>query len=319
MPPRVVITRRLPREVEARAGRDYTVVLNEDDHPLSGAEIIARCEDADALLPCVADPLPQNVLNALPGSVKIIANFGVGLDHIDLAAAKSNGLTVTNTPGVLTEATADLALFLLIGAARRANEALAEVREGVWAGWGPTHMLGSGLQGKRLGIIGLGRIGQAVAARARAFGMVVHYHARHRRPPDQEAGARFHASLEGLLAVSDILMLTCALNDETRGLIDEAALARLPKGAILVNPARGELVDDDAVIAALEIGHLGAAGLDVFRGEPALDPRYRAHPKVLALPHIGSATIETRTAMGMLALDNLDAFFKGRTPPHKVL
>lgn len=319
MPHRVVITRVLPEEVEDRAAASYAATFNSDNHPMSAAEIITACKGADALLPCVADPLPADVIGALPASVKIIANFGVGLDHIDLEAAKARGITVTNTPGVLTEATADLALFLIIGAARRAAEGIQQVREGIWAGWAPTHLMGMGLAGKRLGIVGLGRIGQAVATRARAFGMDIHYHSRTRRAADAEQGAVFHDTLASLLPKADILLIACTATPETRGLINEEALARLPEGAVLVNIARGDIVVDDAVIAALEIGHLSAVGLDVFTGEPDLDPRYRASRKVLALPHLGSATIETRTAMGMLALDNIDAFLKGEVPPNKVV
>jgi len=315
---RLVISRRLPPQVEARARDTYDAVLNADDRPLTPEDMVKLCDGAAALLPCVADPLGEDLIAALPHSIQIIANFGVGTDHIDLGAATARGIVVTNTPGVLTEATADLALLLILGAVRRAAEGMSQIRNGIWTGWSPTHLLGQSLQGKRLGIVGMGRIGQAVAARARAFGMAVHYHNRHRLDGALEMGATFHDTLEGLLAVSDILSLHCAATVETRGLINAAALAAVPRGAVLINAARGDVVEDDAVIAALTEGHLSAAGLDVFRGEPKLDPRYLAHPNAFLLPHLGSATVEARTAMGIKALDNLDAFFRGETPPDRV-
>lgn len=316
MPPRVVITRRLPREVEVRARALFDVILNEGDQPLGHDDLLAQMDGADALLPCVADPLPAGLINALPSSIKIIANFGVGLDHLDLPAAHARGIMVTNTPGVLTEATADLAMLLLLGAARRAKEGMAQIANRAWPGWSPTHLLGTSLSGKRLGIVGMGRIGSAVANRARAFGMDIHGHSR--TTPRDLSGLTYHDTLEELLPLCDVLMLCCAATPETRHMIGKNELALLPLGAILINPARGDLVVDADVVAALESGQLAAAGLDVFEGEPTLHPAYRDLPQVFALPHLGSATMETRTAMGMLALDNLEAFFAGRTPPNLV-
>ncbi len=316
MLPRVVITRRLPREVEARAAATFDVALNMSDAPLTAEALLTMAAGADALLPCVADPLPASLINVLPASMRIIANFGVGLDHLDLTAAKTRGITVTNTPGVLTDATADIAILLLLGAARRAKEGLTQIREATWPGWSPTHLLGTSLAGKRIGIVGMGRIGKAVATRARAFGMEVHGHSRTR--PSDLLGISYHDTLDSLLGTSDVLMLCCSATPETRHMIDAAALARLPQGAILINPARGDLVVDEDVIAALNSGQLSAAGLDVFEGEPALHAQYRELPNVFALPHLGSATLETRTAMGMMALDNLEAFFAGGVPPHLV-
>lgn len=315
---RLVISRRLPPQVEARAQDTYDAVLNADDRPLSPDDMVKLCAGADAFLPCVADPLRADLIKALPESIRIIANFGVGTDHIDLSAAAAQGMVVTNTPGVLTDATADLTLLLILGAVRRAAEGMAQLREGTWPGWSPMHLLGQSLQGKRLGIVGMGRIGQAVATRARAFGMEVHYHNRRQLEQTCEGGATYHDTLEGLLAVSDVLSLHCAATAETRGLIDAAALAALPKEAVLINAARGDVVEDDAAIAALTEGRLSAAGLDVFRGEPRLDPRYLTLPNAFLLPHLGSATVEARTAMGMKALDNLDTFFRGETPPDTV-
>ncbi len=318
MAPRLVITRRLPEAVEERAKASFDAHLSSDDRVLSATEIIALADGADALLPCVADRLDAGLIDALPSSVKILANFGVGTDHIDLGAAKARGLVVTNTPGVLTDATADLTLLLILATARRAAEGVALIRENNWRGWGPTQLLGQGLQGKRLGIVGMGRIGRAVALRARAFGMEVHYHNRHRLPPHDEGNARFHQNLKNLLRHADVLSLHCAATDETRGLIDADALALLPQGAILINTARGDIVEDDAVIAALGSGALAGAGLDVFQGEPEIDPRYGKLGNTFLLPHLGSATVQARTAMGMMALTNLDAFFARTVPPNAV-
>jgi glyoxylate reductase len=318
MAPRLVITRRLPAPVEARAKASFDAALSPDDRALVRDEMVKLCEGAAALLPCVADRLDADVINAMPDTVRIIANFGVGTDHIDLEAARARKIAVTNTPGVLTEATADLTLLLILAATRRAREGTNQLHEGTWPGWSPTHLLGHALQGKHLGIVGMGRIGRAVAARARAFGLEIHYHNRTRLDAGLEADARYHDTLKGLLGTSDVLSLHCAATAETRGLIHTGTLTALPKGAVLVNTARGDIVDDDAVIAALRSGHLSAAGLDVFRGEPDIDPRYRELPNAFLLPHLGSATVEARTAMGMLALDNLDAYFRGETPPHLV-
>ncbi len=318
MPPRVVITRPLPQPVEARAVQIFDAVLATEDTPLTGDALLARLEGAAALLPCVADKLPRPMINALPASVKIIANFGAGLDHLDLAALAERHIAITNTPDVLTDATADIAMLLMLGAARRAKEGMTQIREASWPGWSPTHLLGSSLGDKRLGIVGMGRIGTAIASRARGFGMTVHYHGRRRTDAGVETGAIFHASLEELLGISDVLVLACAATTETRHMINAERLAHLPQGAILINPARGDLLVDEDVITALKSGGLAAAGLDVFDGEPDLRAEYRDLPNVFALPHLGSATLETRTAMGMLALDNLEAFFAGRTPPNLI-
>jgi len=319
MPPRLVITRQLPTPVEARAERDFEAQLSHEDVVLTASKIAALCQGADALLPCVADKLDADLINALPSTVKIIANFGVGTDHIDLTAAKARDITVTNTPGVLTDATADLTLLLILAASRRATEGTALLREGNWQGWGPTQLMGRGLQNRRLGILGMGRIGQAVAARATAFGMEIHYHNRKRLDGINEAGATYHATVESLARHSDILSLHCAATVDTKNILNADILKLLPTGAIVINTARGDLVDDDALIATLKNKSIAAAGLDVFKGEPQIDPRYATFSNVFMLPHLGSATMETRCAMGMLALDNLDAFFDGATLPNLVL
>ncbi|MCF4166634.1 D-glycerate dehydrogenase [Zavarzinia compransoris] len=303
----VLIARPLPAACEARLDALFSTRRPPGDGPHPLPELLARAEGCDGLLVTLTEKLDRAALAALPAGVRVIATMSVGFDHIDVEAARTRGIAVTNTPGVLTEATADLTLLLMLGAARRAKEAAALIAEDRWGPWSPTGLLGLDLGGRRLGILGLGRIGAAVARRARAFGMEIHYHGRRRAPPEIEADARYHPRLEDLLAVSDVLSLNAASTDATRGIINARTLALLPKGAILVNSARGDLVDDDALIEALQGGRLFAAGLDVFRGEPRIDARYRELPNVYALPHIGSATLETRTAMGMCAIDNLDA------------
>ncbi len=317
--PGVLVTRRLPEAVEERVERSYRAFLNAEDRVLPDDEIVARSADAAAILCCVRDSFTHALISRLSPSVRVLASVSVGTDHIDLAAAEDRGLRVTNTPDVVTEATADVALLLLLAAARRATEGQLLVRSGTWTGWAPTQLLCRGFDGKRLGIVGLGRIGRALAARARPLGLEIHYTDRSRLPPALEAGAQFHETLENLLPVSNFLSLHTPATAATRRLMDARTLALLPKGAVLVNSARGDLVDDDALIAALRSGHLFAAGLDVFAGEPAVHPGYRTLPNVFLLPHLGTATVETRTAMGFRALDNVDAVLAGREPPDGVV
>ncbi|HUF87408.1 MAG TPA: D-glycerate dehydrogenase [Thermohalobaculum sp.] len=316
--PVLLITRNLPEAVEARAARDYEVRLNPEDRVLSRDELIAACREADAVMPCHSEHFTAEVIAALPERLKVIANYSVGVDHVDLAAAKAKGIVVTNTPDVLSDATAEIAILLMLGAARRASEGDRMVREGRWKRWSPAFMVGRQITGKRLGIVGMGRVGQVVARRARGLDMEIHYHNRRRLEPDSAQGAVFHDTLEGLLAVSDVLSLHCPATRENRGMMNAAAFARLPAGAIFVNTARGALVDEDALIAALTSGHLFAAGLDVLRTEPGGNPGLAKLENVFLLPHIGSATSETRDAMGFRALDNLDAVFAGRAPRDRV-
>lgn len=317
--PVILVTRRLPDAVEDRLKRDYDARLNTDDEPYAPAALVAAADGADAVLVAPGDRIDAGVIVALPASVRAVATFSVGYDHIDVAAAKARGLTVTNTPGVLTEATADIALLLMLGAARRAGEGERLMRQGAWTGWTPTQLLGKHLDGRRLGIVGMGRIGQALAHRARALGMEIHYHNRRRLDPAEEAGATFHADADSLLAVADVLSLHCPASAETHHFLNAARISLLPAGAIIINTARGAVVDDEALIAALRSGRVWAAGLDVYEGEPAVHPAYRALPNTFLLPHLGSATEETRNAMGFRALDNLDAVFAGREPPHRVV
>jgi glyoxylate reductase len=311
---RVRVFRKLHDPVEARIADLFDATFNTDDAIMPAADLLGAADGFDGLLITPTEKCGAHTIAALPQGVRILSTFSVGYDHIDLDAAKARGIAVTNTPDVLTDATADITLLLLLGAARGASWGERMVRTGTWGAWAPTAPLGHGVTAKRLGIIGMGRIGRAVAKRARAFDMEIHYHNRSRLAADLEDGARFHASLGELLSVSDFLSINCASTAETRGMIDEAAIARLPPGAILVNSARGDIVDDDAVIAALQSGALAAAGLDVFRNEPDIDPRYRDLDNAFLLPHLGSATVETRIAMGMRAVDNLEAFFNGERP-----
>ena len=315
MPERTLLfTRRLPEAVERRAARDYRLIANPEDRPLTAEEIISRSEGADAVVCCVADKMSAAVFSRLPATVRIVASFGVGTEHLDLTAAKARGIVVTNTPEVLTDATAEAALLLLLGAARRAYEGQEVLRSGRWTGWTPTQLMGHQLSGKRLGIVGMGRIGQAMARRARGFGVEIHYTDQQRLPAAKEEGALFHPTVEELLPLSELLSLHAPSTPETRHLLDARRMALLPRGAIVVNSARGDLVDDEALIAALRSGQVGAAGLDVFQGEPAVNPGYRTLPNTFLLPHMGSATVETRDAMGFRALDNVDAVLSGRPP-----
>ncbi len=312
--PALWITRRLSDATLARAARDYEVTINHEDRTWSGDEIVARSADFDAIMPCHSEIFDADVAARLSDRVKIIANHSVGVDHCDLPALRARGITVTNTPDVLSDATAELALLLMLGAARRAVEGDRLVREGRWDSWSPAFMVGKQVSGARLGIVGMGRVGQAMARNARGLGMELHYHNRTRLPEDREQGAIWHESLDSLLEVSDFLSLHCPATPETTGLMNAERLARLPAGAVLVNTARGALVDEAALLEAIRSGHLAAAGLDCFAREPGGNPAFAAHENIFMLPHIGSATRRTRDAMGARALDNLDAFFAGKRP-----
>jgi len=316
--PAILATRKLPDAVEARLSAAYQAILNPDDRPLPIEEILRAAESVDGILCTLTDKMTAEVIAKLPPRVKILATFSVGYEHIDIPAAKARGLVVTNTPGALTDATAEIALLLMLGSARRAYEGQAMLRAGAWTGWAPTQLMGTQLHGKRLGIAGMGRIGQAVAKRALAFGMTIHYHGR--RAVDLPAGlpAIYHAEDAAFLAQCDYLSIHMASTPETRKWLNARRVGLLPKGAIVINSARGDLVDDEALIAGLTGGHLGAAGLDVFAGEPDIDKRYLPIANAMLLPHLGSATVQTRCAMGFRALDNLDAFFAGQTPRDKL-
>lgn len=316
--PVVLATRKLPQPVEARLSANYQAILNPTDRPLPIDEILKTAEGCDGILCTLTDKMTAEVIGKLPARVKILATFSVGYEHIDIPAAKARGLFVTNTPGALTDATAEIALLLMLGAARRAYEGQAMLRAGQWTGWAPTQLMGTQLHGKRLGIAGMGRIGQKVARLGLAFGMTVHYHGRRQVDLPADLPATYHADDAAFLAQCDYLSVHMASTPETRKWVDARRVGLLPKGAIVVNTARGDLVDDEALIQGLVSGHLGAAGLDVFAGEPNIDKRYLAIPNAMLLPHLGSATVQTRCAMGFRALDNLDAYFAGQTPGDKL-
>lgn len=310
--PTLLVTRRLPDAIESRIRRDYEARFNANDRLYSREELLSLSNGADALLITVQDQLDAGLISCLPTSVQIIATLSVGFDHIDVRAAEARRIAVTNAPGVLTDATADITMLLLLGASRRATEGQELVRQALWSDPRPTELLGWQLTGKALGIFGMGRIGQAVAERARAFGMKIHYCNLHRLEPEVEKGAVFHADAQELLAVSSFLTLHAPANSQTRHFLNAKSMALLPPGAIVVNAARGSLVDDEALIEALRKGRIAAAGLDVYDGEPNIHPGYRTLSNTFLLPHLGSATVETRTRMGMIALDNLDAYFAHR-------
>ena len=315
---KILLTRKFPDAVEARALRDYLAKPNPSDVNYAGDELARLSRGMDGILASPTNKMTADVIGALAPTVKIMATFSVGTDHIDLAAAKKRGLVVTNTPDVLTDSTADIAMLLMLAAARRAWEGASMLHAGRWTGWTPTQLMGTHLGGRRLGILGMGRIGQAVARRARPFGMAIHYHNRKRLSKDQEEGAIYHATAEDLLKVSDFLSLHCPMTPELRKFLNAERIELMPKGAIVVNTARGGIVDDKALIAALKSGRLAAAGLDVFEGEPDLDKGYLGLANAFLTPHQGSGTVETRNAMGFKALDNLDAFFAGKTPRDRV-
>ncbi|MEK0082695.1 2-hydroxyacid dehydrogenase [Benzoatithermus flavus] len=313
--PRLFVTRLLPDAVEERIRRDYDAILNPEDRPYTPDDLVRLAAGVDGILTTSAEKWPAEIIARLPERVRIIASFSVGYEHIDLEACRKRGIVATNTPDVLTEATADIAMLCLLGAARRAWEAETMLRQRRWERWKSTELLGLELSGRVLGIVGMGRIGLATARRARGFGMVIHYHNRRRLPADKEEGAVYHATLEELLPHCHFLSLNAPGGAETHHLLDARTIELLPQGAVVVNTARGTLIDDEALIAALRSGRLFAAGLDVFAGEPNIHPGYYDLPNCFLLPHIGSATIETRNAMGFRALDNLDAFFAGRPAP----
>ena len=315
----VLVTRKLPQAVEARLARDYDARLNKEDTVYNSKQIIDLAAGADAIIPCHTEKLTAEVIQQLPDSIRAICSFSVGFDHIDLDAAKARGIMVTNTPEVLSDATAEIAMLCMLGAARRAYEGEREIRTETWADWSATYQLGIQVTGKRLGILGAGRVGQIMAKRARGFDMEIHYYNRNRLSPELEAGAIYHESVEALLPHCDFLSIHCPATPETHHLINAERIALLPDGAVVVNTARGAVVDDNALIEALQSGKLFAAGLDVFNNEPNIDPRYKELPNTFLLPHIGSATRETRDAMGFRALDNLDAILSGAEPRDRLV
>ena len=317
--PRVIATRHFPPDVEARLTAHFDAVLNPEDRLYDGPSLSKAAAGCDAIMCAAGDSLNAATIAALPASIRMIATFSVGYEHVDVAAATKRNILVANTLDVLTDATADIAMLCLLGAARRAHEGAALLRAHHWVGWTPTQLMGTHVTGKRLGIFGMGRIGQAMADRARAFRMQIHYSNRSRLSPDEEKGAVFHANPDDMLAHCDFLSINAPMTPQTRKWVNAERIARLPRGAIVVNTARGGVVDDEALIAALKSGHLASAGLDVFDGEPKLHQGYYDLTNAFLLPHMGSATVETRNAMGFKALDNLEAYLlRNQTPPNLV-
>jgi lactate dehydrogenase-like 2-hydroxyacid dehydrogenase len=320
--PRVVVTRRLPAPVEEQVAAAFDARLNADDHPFSAAELQDALRSADALLCTVTDRLNADALAVEPLRAKILANFGVGFNHIDVAAAKARGLVVTNTPDVLTDDTADDAVMLMLMVARRAGEGERLVRAGRWTGWRPTHLLGTKVSGKTLGLVGFGRIAKAVARRLRCgFGMRVLFHDPYPPPAEvaRELGAEPQRSVEEVIGQADFVSLHCPATPETRHLINAQRLALMKPTAFLINTARGDVVDEAALVAALRAGTIAGAALDVYEREPQVTPELLALENVVLLPHLGSATHETRAAMGFRALENLKAFFAGQPPRDSVV
>ena len=321
MRPKVIVTRKLPDSIETRMAELFDVRLNLADKPYSKSDMIAAVQEADVLVPTVTDTLDAEVIAEAGEQLKMIANFGAGVDHIDLSAANDKSIIVTNTPGVLTEDTADLAMALLLSVPRRLFEGEKILRGGDWTGWTPTFLMGHRIQGKRLGIIGMGRIGRAVARRARAFNIAVHYHNRSRLPEQTEADleATYWDDLDQMLSRMDFISINCPLTDETHHLLNRERMKKMQPHAIIVNTARGEIVDEEALANLIEVGRIAGAGLDVFEQEPTINPKLLELDNVVLLPHMGSATIEGRQAMGEKVLINIRAYTDGHRAPDRVL
>ncbi len=317
-PPQVFVACRLPEEAKAAFSARFPTRFNDRGRSLTPDELIASCADAAVLAVTATDRMDAAMIARLPAGVRVLATYSVGLDHIDLAAARSRSLAVLSTPDVLSESCADVAILLMLGAARRATEGLDLVRSGSWTGWTPLQLLGREMAGHRLGILGMGRIGRAVATRARAFAMPIHYYGRNRLLPELEMGAQFHARLEDLLPNSDFLCVACPASPATKHLLNAAHIARLPRGAVVANISRGDVIDDTALVAALASGEVAAAGLDVFENEPDIHPAYRTLPNVFALPHTGSATLQTRIKMAELLSAGIAALLAGEAPSNQV-
>lgn len=319
--PKVVVTRKLPDAIETRMMELFDVRLNIDDRPMTKMELIESVKDADVLVPTVTDRIDSSILAQAGEKLKLIANYGTGVDHIDLATARQRSMTVTNTPDVLTEDTADMTMALILAVSRRLSEGERVLRSGDWSGWAPTWMLGHRIYGKRLGIIGMGRIGQALARRAKGFGLSIHYHNRHRvhEGTEQELEATYWESLDQMLARMDFISVNCPHTPGTYHLLSARRLKLLQSRAIVVNTARGEVIDENALTRMLAGGELAGAGLDVFENEPAVNPKLLALDNVVLLPHLGSATHEGRLDMGEKVLINIKTFIDGHRPPDRVL
>jgi lactate dehydrogenase-like 2-hydroxyacid dehydrogenase len=313
------VARYFTAAVEAAIAARFDVVRPEGDQPVAAEVLVKQAQGCTHLFVSATERLPEAALTALAPTLKVVATLSVGHDHIALDAARRQGVAVLTTPDVLSAACAEIALMLILNAARRGYEADTLVRSGAWGGWAPTQLLGLGLVGRRLGILGMGRIGREVAVRAASFGMICHYHNRSQLAPDLEGDSHYHHSVDELMRHSDVLCLCAPGGPSLVGTVNASRINLLPKNPIVVNISRGDLVDDDALIDALKRGRVFAAGLDVFRGEPAIDQRFSLLPNVFLTPHIGSATTETRDAMGLLLIDGIDALARGETPENQVI
>ena len=314
---KILVTRKLLQSNEERLKKLYDVKLNSNDELYSQNKLVEMSEGCDGILSALTDKLDEETINKLPQSIKILSNFAVGFGNIDLEAAKKKGIAVTNTPEVLTDATAEIGILLILGACRRAAEGIEGARSSNWK-WSADYLIGKQLTGSRLGILGMGRIGKKIAKIAKSLGMIIHYHNRSKLSPDQENGAIYQKDLKSLMSVSDVLSVCCPASKETVNMINKETLEFLPKGAVVTNVARGDIVDDEALIDALNRRKVYAVGLDVYKGEPNLNPGYLKYKSAFILPHLGSATKETRTAMANLAIDNLEEFFKSGKCKNKV-
>jgi len=314
---KILITRRLLKASEEKASKIFDVNINDNDELYSQSKLIELSQGCDAILTSLTEKMDQNTINKLPDTIKVISNFAVGFGNIDLEAAKKRGIAVTNTPDVLTDATAEIAMLLILGAARRAPEGIEHAKNSDWK-WSADFLIGKQLTGARLGILGMGRIGRAVAKLSRPFGMEIHYHNRSKLTPELEEGAIYHENIKSLFSVSDILAINCPATKETINIINKETLEYFPTGAIITNSARGDMIDDKAMLDALDRRKIYAVGLDVYKGEPNLNSGYLKHKSAFILPHLGSSTKQTRTAMGDLAVDNINDFFKTGNCKNKV-
>tara|TARA_B100000795_G_scaffold261941_1_gene239276 strand:+ start:541 stop:1494 length:954 start_codon:yes stop_codon:yes gene_type:complete len=314
---KIIITRKLLKESEEKASKTFDTRFNSNDEIYSQLKLIELSEGYDAILTSLTDKMNEETISKLPNSVKIISNFAVGFGNIDLEAAKKRGITVTNTPDVLSDATAEIGILLILGACRRATEGIQSAKESSWK-WSADYLIGKQLTGTKLGILGMGRIGQKIAKIAKALGMVIHYHNRSKLNEEKEQGAIYHDNLKSLFSVSEVLSICCPATKETLNLINKKTLEYFPTGAVITNVARGDIVDDEALIDALNRRKIYAVGLDVYKGEPNLNPGYQKIKSTFILPHLGSATKHTRIAMANLALDNIDEFFKTGSCKNKV-
>ena len=312
MKKKILVTRKLLRPNEERAAKLWDVKLNLNDEIYSQKKIIELCKDCDGIISSITDKIDKTVINALPESIKIISNFAVGFGNIDHEAAKRRNIVVTNTPDVLTDATAEIGMLLILGACRRANEGMDHVRKENWK-WSADFLIGKQLTGSRLGILGMGRIGRTIAKLAKGFGMEIHYRNRSKLNPELEQGAKYHETIKSLFSVSDVLSICCPATKETKNIINKETLEYFPTGAVITNVARGDMIEDEAMVQALINRKIYAIGLDVYKGEPKIYPGYLNQPTAFILPHLGSSTKKTRTAMADLAIENIEEFFtKGK-------